>query len=158
MTLNFTCENKILELLPFSMLNWCCRYTSVKTTVFYISMTVIDDRYLCVMIVDVTRSVLNAQTVMNHVHFRFITLVSGERQASIVSSMCIITVYDWFTRVTVDLLATYGLYQSEILVTWLFTSTVYCSLFCYNNHNIIYLYLIIDIWPSADHVLWSIVP
>lgn len=69
------------------------------------------------MIVDVTRSVLNAQTVMNHVHFRSITLVCGERQASIVSSMCIITVYDWFTRVKVDLLATYGLYQSEILVT-----------------------------------------
>jgi len=30
---NFTCENTISELWPFSMHNCCHRYTSVKTTV-----------------------------------------------------------------------------------------------------------------------------
>jgi len=36
---NFTCENTISEFLPFSTLNYCHRYTSVKRTVFYINMT-----------------------------------------------------------------------------------------------------------------------
>jgi len=35
MTWNFTCENTTNEFLPFSTFNWCHRYTSVKTTVFF---------------------------------------------------------------------------------------------------------------------------
>jgi len=32
---HFTCENTISEFLPFSTLNYCHRYTSVKRTVFF---------------------------------------------------------------------------------------------------------------------------
>ena len=39
MTGNFTCENTINEFLPFSVFNWCHRYTSVKKTVCYINFT-----------------------------------------------------------------------------------------------------------------------